>query len=194
MNKKLGLIMSAILILMLLTACGNADDNQEHVESGNETKDTEKTEGEVIVTLVNQEGDNVGSALLKQVEEGVQITLDATHLPPGKHGFHIHETAACEGPDFESAGGHFNPTDAEHGFDNPNGPHAGDLPNIDVGDDGTIQEEVIADMATLEKDQENSLLDEDGTSLMIHSDADDNVSDPAGDAGDRIACGMIIEE
>src|SRR5699024_1463934 len=181
-------------MLRLFIACGTTEDNlQEEVESGNDRSAKKEESEEVIVTLTNNEGENVGSAVLQEVDEGVHIKVDATHLPSGTHGFHIHETGACEAPDFESAGGHFNPTDAEHGLENPDGPHAGDLPNIEVDEDGTIQDDIVADMVTLEKGQENSLLDGDGSSLMIHSDADDHVSQPAGDAGDRIACGVIEE-
>lgn len=183
--------------MLFLSACGNANEEPNQSEPNQEEPGNgmgEATAKEVNVILKNTEGDNVGSAALEEVEDGVQIILDVTHLPPGKHGFHIHEAGACEEPDFKSAGGHFNPTDADHGFDSPDGPHAGDLPNIEVSEDGEVKEELIADMVTLEKDQDNSLLDGDGTSLVIHADADDNVSQPAGDAGDRIACGVIEEE
>lgn len=183
-----------VSLVLLLNACGNSShDANDDVESGNEAAIEDEESEQVIVTLKNNEEDNVGTAVLQEVDEGVKITLEATHLTPGLHGFHIHETGACEAPDFESAGGHFNPTDAEHGLDNPEGPHAGDLLNIEVGEDGTVKEEIIADMVTLEKGQDNSLLDEDGTSLMIHSGEDDNKSQPAGNAGDRIVCGVIIE-
>ena len=183
-----------VSLVLLLSACGNSsNDANDDAESGNEAAIEDEESEQVIVTLKNNEEDNVGTAVLQEVDEGVKITLEATHLTPGLHGFHIHETGACEAPDFESAGGHFNPTDAEHGLDNPEGPHAGDLLNIEVGEDGTVKEEIIADMVTLEKGQDNSLLDEDGTSLMIHSGEDDNKSQPAGNAGDRIVCGVIIE-
>src|SRR5699024_7499207 len=100
-------------------------------------------------------------------------------------------SGACETPDFESAGDHYNPTDANHGFDDPDGPHAGDLENIEVSEDGTVSAERTADMVTLEEGQDNTLFTEDGTALVIHSEADDYESQPSGDAGDRIACGVI---
>lgn len=191
--KVIWFLIIASMLIMFLSSCGNAEDGGEDTPKSGEMTTTEEESEEVIVTLTNNEGENVGSAVLTEVDEGVQIRVDATHLPSGTHGFHIHEKGACEAPDFESAGGHFNPTNAEHGLENPDGPHAGDLPNIEVADDGTIKDDTVADMVTLEKRQDNSLLDGDGSSLVIHSEADDNVSQPAGDAGNRIACGVIQE-
>lgn len=197
MNKKKWLLILLIAMLFLvLSACGNANEDTDkdanNIPSGEPENEDEALES-IDVTLKNPDGDNVGTAELEQVDEGVKITIDATHLPPGLHGFHIHEKSSCEAPDFESAGGHFNPTDADHGMDRPEGPHAGDLPNIEVAEDGTVRDEVIAEMVTLEKGEANSLLGEEGTSLVIHSDEDDNKSQPAGDAGDRIVCGEITE-
>ena len=100
----------------------------------------------------------------------------------------------CEGPDFESAGGHFNPADAMHGMDNPDGPHAGDLPNIEASSDGTASQEFTAENVTLAIGEENSLLKEGGTALVIHAAEDDQTTDPSGDSGDRIACGVVTGE
>src|SRR5699024_3319175 len=132
--KVIWLIIASMLI-MLFSSCGNAEDGGEDTPKFGEMTTTEEESEEVIVTLTNNEGENVGSAVLTEVDEGVQIRVDAAHLPSGTHGFHIHETGACEAPGFESAGGHFNPTNAEHGLENPDGPHAGDLPNIEVSED-----------------------------------------------------------
>ena len=193
------LTLSFFVLFLLLSACGSTNDeagDDGDVESGNEndTMDQENRLVEPIdVTLKNSDGDNVGTAELEQVEEGIKVTLDATHLPPGTHAIHFHETGSCEAPDFKSAGDHFNPTEAEHGLENTEGPHAGDLPNIEVVEDGTVKDEIVADMVTLEKGEDNSLLDGDGTALVIHADEDDNKSQPAGDAGDRIVCGEIAE-
>lgn len=143
------------------------------------------------IDLKNSDGKKVGTAELKQTEEGVSIKVDASELPPGEHGFHIHETGKCEGPDFESAGGHFNPTNASHGMNHEKGPHAGDLPNLNVGKDGTVKAEMIAENVTLSSGEDHSLLDEDGSALVVHEKADDGKSQPAGDAGTRIACGVI---
>lgn len=143
------------------------------------------------VELMNEDGVGVGVAIFSEGDKGVQIELDAHHLNPGVHGFHIHEKGICEAPTFESAGGHFNPTNKKHGFDHPEGPHAGDMENIEVEDDGRIKVTIINDMVTLKEGEVNSLISKEGTSLMIHANPDDYVSQPAGDAGERIVCGVI---
>jgi superoxide dismutase, Cu-Zn family len=138
--------------------------------------------------MIDAKGSPVGTAELNQLAQGVQILVTVSDLPAGDHALHIHETGACE-PPFESAGGHFNPTDAAHGWDNPQGPHAGDLPNIHVGQ-GELQLEYLTDKVTLE-DGETSLFDDDGSAIVIHEGLDDYQSDPTGHAGDRLACGVI---
>jgi superoxide dismutase, Cu-Zn family len=143
---------------------------------------------DAVAELIDGKANPIGSAQLNQLEQGVQIVIAVSGLPVGKHALHIHETGACE-PPFESAGGHFNPTGAEHGFDSAGGPHAGDLPNIYVGE-GALQVEYITDRVTLE-DGETSLFDDDGSAIVIHEGQDDYVSEPAGDAGNRLACGVI---
>jgi superoxide dismutase, Cu-Zn family len=143
---------------------------------------------DAVAELIDGKANPVGSALLTQLEQGVQIVVAVSGLPAGKHALHIHETGECE-PPFESAGGHFNPTGVEHGWDNPQGPHAGDLPNIYVGE-GAVQVEYITDRLTLE-DGETSLFDDDGAAIVIHEGQDDYLSEPAGDAGMRLACGVI---
>src|SRR5690625_287546 len=143
--------------------------------------------------MVNTDGANIGVATLTQEADGVNVAIDVSGLSKGTHGFHIHEKGMCEPPTFESAGEHFNPTDMAHGFDNPEGPHAGDLPNLEVSEDGKVQESFVNEMVTLIKDHPNSLLSEGGTSLVIHAEPDDNISQPSGDSGARIACGVIGE-
>jgi Cu-Zn family superoxide dismutase len=143
---------------------------------------------DAVAELIDGKTNPIGSAQLNQLEQGVQIVVAVSGLPAGKHALHIHETGECE-PPFESAGGHFNPTDAEHGWDNPQGPHAGDLPNIYIGE-GAVQVEYITDRVTLE-DGETSLFDDDGAAIVIHEGPDDYLSEPAGDAGMRLACGVI---
>ncbi len=140
--------------------------------------------------LVDAQGQNVGEAALEQMPDGVRIQLKVSRLSPGVHAFHIHAVGKCEGPDFKSAGGHFNPYGKKHGHKNPEGAHAGDLPNITVGADGTGTAEGVASGVTLGPG-ENSLFHEGGTALVIHANADDEVTDPAGNAGDRVACGVI---
>lgn len=152
---------------------------------------SEKTEEQVIVELKDVTDKKVGQIVLFENNTGVTVRLKAENLPPGKRAFHIHETGKCEKPDFKSAGSHYNPYQKEHGFDNPIGPHAGDLPNIEVGADGKIEVEINAPLVTLEEGKENSLKDLDGTAFIIHAGADDYSTDPAGNAGDRIVCGVL---
>ncbi|MGA9756560.1 MAG: superoxide dismutase family protein [Desulfobaccales bacterium] len=144
-------------------------------------------------TLVDNQGQKVGEATLTQTPEGVKIVMQVENLPPGEHAFHIHAKGVCATPGFEAAGGHFNPFGKQHGLKNPAGPHAGDLPNITVGADGKAKVEVVANLVTLKDGEKNSLLQPGGTSLVIHAGADDYVSDPAGNAGPRIACGVITK-
>jgi Cu-Zn family superoxide dismutase len=139
--------------------------------------------------LKDASGKEVGQATLTVTPSGVLIGLDLTAAPPGKHGFHVHATGKCEPPDFKSAGPHFNPDQTKHGFMTPEGPHAGDLPNLHVPADGKLQVEVLEPTVTLSG--EAPLLDADGSALVIHAGADDYKTDPAGNSGDRIACGVI---
>jgi len=141
-------------------------------------------------TLRDAQGKTVGTATLTSVEGGVKVAVSVTGVSPGLHGFHVHATGACTAPDFKSAGGHFNPGAKEHGLDNPKGSHAGDMPNLTVGADGTGKAEVVARGATLGAGA-GSLFPEGGTAIVLHASADDLKSDPAGNAGARIACGVI---
>jgi Cu-Zn family superoxide dismutase len=142
-------------------------------------------------TLVNNQGQKVGEATLTETPQGVKIVMQVENLPPGDHAFHIHGKGICASPMFASAGGHFNPFGKQHGLKNPAGPHAGDLPNITVGADGKAKVEVVAKLVTLKAGAKNSLFQPGGTSLVIHAGPDDYVTDPAGNAGPRIACGVI---
>ncbi len=144
----------------------------------------------VEVELRNSQGEKVGSATLTEQPAGVRISLQAWKLPPGSHGFHIHAVGECDPPGFTSAGGHFNPDGKKHGLKNPAGPHAGDLPNLAVRPDGSAIREEVASRVTLGQGM-NSLLRRDGSSLMIHASPDDDMTDPTGNAGARIACGVI---
>ncbi|MGH9714218.1 MAG: superoxide dismutase family protein [Candidatus Acidiferrales bacterium] len=140
--------------------------------------------------IVNGQGEKIGTAILTQSAGGVHIDLNVSELPPGVHGIHIHAVGKCEGPDFKTAGGHFNPTMKMHGKDNPAGPHAGDLLNIVVGEKGKSKAS-LADASVTLGDGPNSLFHEGGTALVIHEKEDDYKTDPSGNSGARIACGVI---
>lgn len=136
------------------------------------------------------QGAEIGTVTIMQEGSSVRLTGDLTSLPVGEHGFHFHETGTCEAPEFESAGEHFNPTSASHGTEHPQGPHAGDIPNI-TGADGSTSVDQSNSMVTLMEGQPNSLFDADGTALVIHADPDDYETQPSGNSGARIACGVI---
>ncbi len=143
--------------------------------------------------LKTADGASAGTATLTETPHGVLIQADL-ELPAGVHAFHIHAVGKCDGADkFKSAGGHFNPAGHKHGILAPDGKHAGDMPNIHVPDSGKVSVEVLAHGVTLKEGEKHSLFHEGGTALVVHAKADDNVGDPAGNAGDRIACGVITK-
>ncbi|MFZ1106071.1 MAG: superoxide dismutase family protein [Hyphomicrobiaceae bacterium] len=141
-------------------------------------------------TLKNAEGKDVGGAALTQTPAGVLIKLSLKGVPAGEHAFHIHGVGKCE-PPFMSAGGHFNPGKKKHGMMAPAGAHAGDMPNLHIPANGELVVEVLNAAVTLDKAKANSLFGREGTSLIIHAGKDDYKTDPTGEAGGRIACGVI---
>ncbi len=144
------------------------------------------------VDLKDQKGNSVGMAMISPAKGGgVSIDLDVKGLPPGEHAIHFHAVPKCEAP-FTSAGGHFNPAAKKHGMENPEGPHAGDMSNFTVDAKGTAKTTITNKNVTMGAET-NSLYSNGGTALMIHAAADDMKSDPAGNAGDRIACGAITK-
>ena len=143
-------------------------------------------------TLKDKDGKPVGSATLIETAEGVRIAVTGRRLPPGDHGVHIHAVGQCQPPTFDSAGGHFNPTGKQHGLQNPAGPHAGDLPNMKVAPFGEGGIDVTTKALRLSPGP-GSLLGGQGTAIVIHAAADDGKTDPTGNSGARIACGVIVK-
>ena len=143
--------------------------------------------------LRNAEGHVLGTASFTQISAGVRILVEMRGMPPGAKAVHIHEVGRCEGPAFASAGSHFNPEKRQHGLLNPQGPHAGDLPNITIDADGSGRLETTTDRVTLGGGP-TSLFDGDGLALVVHGSPDDFKTDPTGNSGARIACGVIVKQ
>ncbi|MBD2233093.1 superoxide dismutase family protein [Phormidium tenue] len=141
--------------------------------------------------LIDNNGNAIGTVQVEQGHKGVLVNIQAKDLPPGYHGMHFHAVGDCSDlAAFKSAGGHVNPFNTPHGFRNPDGPHEGNLPNLVVAADGTVEVELYSDIVALDSGAAK-LLDDDGTALIIHTDKDDHYSQPIGGSGDRIACAVI---
>lgn len=143
-------------------------------------------QGGVPMALVNTAGQSIGSVRAWQTAGGIGFHVTAAGLPHGVHGIHVHPIGRCDPPDFASAGTHWNPTNKQHGLNNPQGPHAGDMPNVEVAANGVLDQTVVLPNATLAQ-----LLDADGASILIHANADDYVSQPSGNSGAKIACAIL---
>lgn len=141
--------------------------------------------------MYNTENELIGEVAFQETEKGVELSAILNSLTPGEHGIHIHEVGKCERPTFESAGAHYNPTKKQHGIENKLGPHVGDLPNLIADEKGEVHLNLIAPQFTLKKGEKNSLFDADGSSVIVHEKADDYITDPSGNSGSRIACGVI---
>jgi Cu-Zn family superoxide dismutase len=149
---------------------------------------------EVKVKLVNSGGQPAGTVTFKLVKKGVKVTVKLENMPFGEHGVHIHQNAVCDAPDFKAAGPHLNPMGKHHGFDNPDGHHAGDLPgNVSVGENHRGEASFLLTDVSMDPNLPNSIFANGGTSVVVHEHADDGKSDPSGNSGNRIACGVVRE-
>lgn len=178
---KYGLILLMIISMLMFATTAYASES---------AKDKTITDNAIAV-MKDAKGNTVGLATFTEDASGlVRINVNVCGLTPGLHGIHIHEKGDCIGPSFTSAGGHYNPLGKEHGLNNPKGPHAGDLPNLEVGQDGKGHMNITTDLVTLSPGP-TTLFAANGTSLIIHAAPDDQITDPAGNSGARIICGVI---
>jgi Cu-Zn family superoxide dismutase len=177
----------AVAAVFMVAACTPEGTNQQ-VPANKTMPSTAGTQIPPDLTgwpIVNGDTKRVGTVATRRGKQGIQISIDVAGLPPGQHGVHIHENAKCEAPGFESAGGHWNWTNKQHGHDNPRGYHAGDLGNLSVGADGKAQTSFL--VASKDWDPKAA----GGLAVVIHAKADDEKSDPSGNSGARIACGVM---
>ena len=190
----------AVLVLggFLLAACGRqgepdeaaTETTAETIAMEADTPMPESRDGTALADVKGTRGNSLGVVQLEDTSFGVTLSGTLTGLAPGEHGFHVHETGLCEPPGFESAGAHFAPAGRRHGFHDPDGPHAGDLRNLVVTGEGSALVDMADSLVTLRRGT-SALLDGDGSALVVHADPDDYRSQPSGNSGDRIACGVI---
>ena len=190
-------LLPVLLTAAALTACAESQPVDQNAEAFNDnlvnsTPDnavantTTSTPTPASANFASGEGAPLGSVTVEDGANGLVIRLAGSAMPAGTHGIHLHTVGKCEGPKFESAGSHWNPDNKKHGSANPEGPHKGDLPNVDVATDGTL-----TTVLTVAGVTRADLTDADGTAIVVHAKADDNKTDPSGESGDRIACAVL---
>jgi Cu-Zn family superoxide dismutase len=153
----------------------------------------EENPTKINVDMINQEGDSIGTVQLQEQASGVKLSFDLHDLPSGEHALYIHDKGSCKTPDFKSSGEHFNPESKKHGLLHPKGAHAGDLPNLIVEGDGLVKTEIMAPNISMLVGK-NSLFTKEGTSIVIHEEKDDGMSQSSGASGAGIACGKIKKD
>ena len=174
---RLRIIGATALTLLTLSAC-----DKDRMRTGAPLANG----AHAVAMLRTADGADVGRATATEVGGGLRVTLDVRNMPAGTHGAHLHAVGRCDAPDFASAGPHWNPTAAKHGTMNPQGPHQGDLPNLIVGSNGRGTIGMVLPGATMA-----GLLDADGTAMVVHANPDDLMTDPSGNSGSRVACGVF---
>ena len=178
---------TSLTLGLALAACSNdaeAPAAQDEPERAYMAADSAPATAQAL--LKTADGKDAGSVTATQEDGGIRLAINATGMSAGEHGIHVHMTGKCDGPKFESAGVHWNPMGAKHGLNNPQGQHSGDMPNLVVASDGSGRMDYLLDEAQLDQ-----MLDADGAALVIHAKADDQKTDPSGDSGDRLACGVF---
>jgi Cu-Zn family superoxide dismutase len=179
---RMGAMTAAILLLVTVVVAGGC--------AGARTSSSEP--GRIAwAELKNKDGESVGSAVLRQEDGRVRIVVQARGLTPGRHGIHVHAVGRCEAPGFQSAGDHFNPLGQMHGLENPGGPHAGDLPNLEADASGRVEYVAMTDRVSLVPGPA-TVFDVDGSAIVVHETADDQRTDPSGNSGARLLCGALV--
>ena len=214
---KSAISLVALACAIAVAGCDSADDpvDNEAVISDNGTMMNEEMASDAsapvttselaMARLMTADGDARGSGSVSRTDQGIEVRIAASGMRPGRYGVHLHQTGKCDGPKFESAGAHWNPSNAQHGFDNPKGSHRGDLPNlvVDAGQTGEVRYTItdLPDAGDSDGSENrpsgsvrnlaSGLLEGDGTAIVIHAEPDDLLTDPSGNSGDRIACGVL---
>lgn len=191
-TSRPGFILATLSPLALLAACNQAatapDANEMATNSA--APDAMIASAQFAsATLMSAAGASRGIVTVSEAPDGLSVAVDVSGLKTGRYGIHIHTTGTCDAPKFAGAGGHWNPTVKQHGLDNSNGHHAGDLPNLVIGTDGTGR--LIYSIAGAAARGDTGLLDADGAAIIVHAGPDDLRTDPSGASGDRMACGVF---